>query len=176
MTWEAPDHLLKEEFTERRDEGYVVPESLVRRFERFPRAATIGASTPSSRSTTSSCSSGRRRARGARAQPARGHSRATPRRATRSRGGKPSDAELLDRLHGAFTGRAVGCALGKPVEGMGMSHENGRLSGARAHPTLPREPERLAAHRLLQRPRCGGRHEALVPGLPARADCVHGAG
>ena len=24
--------------------------------------------------------------------------------------------ELLDRLHGAWTGRAVGCALGKPVD------------------------------------------------------------
>jgi ADP-ribosylglycohydrolase len=31
-----------------------------------------------------------------------------------------SDAELLDRLHGAWTGRAAGCALGKPVEGLGM--------------------------------------------------------
>ncbi len=31
-----------------------------------------------------------------------------------------SDAELLDKLHGAWTGRASGCALGKPVEGLGM--------------------------------------------------------
>ncbi len=31
------------------------------------------------------------------------------------------DEALLDRLHGAWTGRAVGCALGKPVEGMGMN-------------------------------------------------------
>lgn len=31
-----------------------------------------------------------------------------------------TDAELLDRMHGAWTGRAVGCALGKPVEIMGM--------------------------------------------------------
>lgn len=30
------------------------------------------------------------------------------------------DDTLLDRLHGGWTGRAVGCALGKPVEGMGM--------------------------------------------------------
>ena len=36
---------------------------------------------------------------------------------------QPSDAELLDRLHGAWTGRCVGCALGKPVEGMGMGRD-----------------------------------------------------
>jgi ADP-ribosylglycohydrolase len=36
-----------------------------------------------------------------------------------------TDEELLDRFHGAWTGRACGCALGKPVEGMGMS-EDGR--------------------------------------------------
>lgn len=28
------------------------------------------------------------------------------------------DDDLLDRLHGAWTGRAAGCALGKPVEGL----------------------------------------------------------
>ena len=32
-----------------------------------------------------------------------------------------SDSQLLDRFHGAWTGRASGCALGKPVEGLGMS-------------------------------------------------------
>lgn len=30
---------------------------------------------------------------------------------------KLSDAELLDKLHGAWVGRSVGCLLGKPVEG-----------------------------------------------------------
>ena len=34
-----------------------------------------------------------------------------------------SDEELLDRYYGAWQGRSVGCALGKPVECMGM---NGR--------------------------------------------------
>jgi ADP-ribosylglycohydrolase len=43
------------------------------------------------------------------------------------------EAELLDRLHGAWTGRAAGCALGKPVEGLGMGGKkelglNGRLA------------------------------------------------
>lgn len=44
---------------------------------------------------------------------------------------KMDDEELLDRLHGAWTGRAAGCALGKPVEGLGMRGHgglNGRLS------------------------------------------------
>ncbi len=42
---------------------------------------------------------------------------------------KPSPEELVDRLHGAFLGRFSGCALGKPVEGMGMyrdARERGR--------------------------------------------------
>ena len=42
---------------------------------------------------------------------------------------QPSAAELQDRLHGAWTGRATGCALGKPVEGMGMGQRDGQLCG-----------------------------------------------
>src|SRR5579859_2510598 len=43
---------------------------------------------------------------------------------------RPSESELVDRLHGAWTGRAVGCALGKPVEtGYGMAVEAGRTVG-----------------------------------------------
>jgi ADP-ribosylglycohydrolase len=38
---------------------------------------------------------------------------------------KLSDKALLDRMHGAWTGRAAGCALGKPVEGMGMTWVDG---------------------------------------------------
>src|SRR5579862_3100324 len=40
-----------------------------------------------------------------------------------------SDDVLLDKLHGAWTGRAAGCALGKPVELLGMigfAGDNGR--------------------------------------------------
>jgi ADP-ribosylglycohydrolase len=41
-----------------------------------------------------------------------------------------TDAERLDRFHGAWTGRATGCALGKPVEGMGFGiDESGNLAG-----------------------------------------------
>ena len=35
------------------------------------------------------------------------------------------ETDLLDKFHGAWTGRAVGCALGKPVEGMGIRGQRG---------------------------------------------------
>lgn len=41
-----------------------------------------------------------------------------------------SDDELYDKLHGAWLGRCVGCALGKPVE-MFMNSHNGMLSWQR---------------------------------------------
>ena len=43
----------------------------------------------------------------------------------------PTEAELVDRLHGAITGRATGCALGKPVEFLGFGVDDGRLTGRR---------------------------------------------
>lgn len=42
---------------------------------------------------------------------------------------EPSEEELVDRLHGAWTGRSVGCSMGKPVEGWGMCHRNGKPDG-----------------------------------------------
>ena len=36
-----------------------------------------------------------------------------------------AETDLLDKFHGAWTGRAVGCALGKPVEGMGIRGRQG---------------------------------------------------
>lgn len=58
-----------------------------------------------------------------------------------------SDDELLDKFHGAWLGRSVGCALGKPVECMGMGGERwkdirallkstGRLAAAGLFPFL----------------------------------------
>ena len=32
----------------------------------------------------------------------------------------PAESDLLDKFHGAWIGRAAGCALGKPVEAMGI--------------------------------------------------------
>ena len=40
--------------------------------------------------------------------------------------GSLDDSVLLDRLHGAWTGRAAGCALGKPVEAMGIRGQAGK--------------------------------------------------
>jgi ADP-ribosylglycohydrolase len=40
----------------------------------------------------------------------------------------PDETRLLDRLHGAWIGRACGCALGKPVERLGMIGTQG-MSG-----------------------------------------------
>jgi len=44
---------------------------------------------------------------------------------------QPSESELIDRLHGAWLGRASGCALGKPVESgrFGMARENDKNVG-----------------------------------------------
>ncbi len=45
---------------------------------------------------------------------------------------KPESNELVDRMHGAWIGRCVGCALGKPVEHMGMVRDDdGNLDGRR---------------------------------------------
>jgi len=42
-----------------------------------------------------------------------------------------AEADLLDKFHGAWTGRAAGCALGKPVEGMGIVGQQG-MNGRKA--------------------------------------------
>lgn len=44
-------------------------------------------------------------------------------------GWQPDEAELVDRMHGAWTGRCVGNALGKPVEHMSLGRRDGRLTG-----------------------------------------------
>ena len=41
--------------------------------------------------------------------------------------GEITEADLLDKFHGAWTGRAAGCALGKPVEGMGIMGREGMI-------------------------------------------------
>ena len=40
------------------------------------------------------------------------------------------DADLINKFHGAWTGRSVGCALGKPVEGMGIRGQKGLIGRA----------------------------------------------
>ena len=45
-----------------------------------------------------------------------------------------ADEALLDRIHGAWLGRAAGCALGKPVEGWGKAKIDSYLAFADALP------------------------------------------
>lgn len=128
--WTTPHELLREEFVQRADEGCLIPASLRDRFggldqevdawnlERIdpiydalmvlPQDAELAGREPNDLEAI---------------------------RALRPEGPRclqysPSDAERLDRLHGAWTGRCVGCALGKPVEVMGFQRdEAGRLVG-----------------------------------------------
>ncbi|MBA3686924.1 MAG: ADP-ribosylglycohydrolase family protein [Planctomycetes bacterium] len=127
--WTTPYHLLREEFTQRRDEGCQVPAELAERFaaldaERdawrtdridplydavmaLPEDAALAACEPNELAAIRALRPG----------------------GPRDLHWQPSEAEALDRFHGAWTGRCVGCALGKPVEGMGMGVREGRLVG-----------------------------------------------
>lgn len=127
--WAAPYLLLNEEFTQRRDEGCVIPASLRQRFAELhpekdkwnlakidpiyddlmalPEDPALAAREPNDLAAI----------------------RALRPDGPRDLRWKPTEAEAIDRLHGAWTGRAVGCALGKPVEGMGMRRRDGRLVG-----------------------------------------------
>ena len=127
--WTNPYHLLIEEFKQRRDEGCVIPDTLLQRFaelsaetdawntERIdpiydalmalPDDAELAAREPNELAAI----------------------RALRPSGPRDLGWKPTETEAIDRFHGAWIGRAVGCALGKPVEGMGMGNREGRHVG-----------------------------------------------
>lgn len=128
--WSSPYHLLAEEFVQRADEGCAIPAHLRQAFAELhptfqawdvqaidpiydalmalPEDAVLAAREPNDLAAI----------------------RALRPAGARDLAWKPSEAELLDRLHGAWTGRATGCALGKPVEGMGMGRTPaGELNG-----------------------------------------------
>lgn len=132
MAWETPLALLREEIFARREEGCDVPASLVDRIHAVDAAKhaydeTIVAplydelmSLPWDEAL-------------ARDEP----NDLDAIRALRPDGPRdlvwrPTDEEAIDRFHGAWTGRAVGCALGKPVEGMGMTSDGARNVVGRA--------------------------------------------
>lgn len=130
MSWDTPLRLLQREITQRVDEGCVIPQDLLERIRALdpdldayelrvvdplyaelmavPQDPALAAAEPNDLDSI---------------------------RALRPEGPRdlrysPSEEEALDRFHGAWTGRAVGCALGKPVEGMGMSTDGtGRVIG-----------------------------------------------
>jgi ADP-ribosylglycohydrolase len=124
--WADPRTLLLVEAQQRRDEGCVVPPDLVSRIEdlddpwhpvtqqlydelmALAEADELAAREPNDLAAI----------------------RALRPAGPRDLGWQPTDDELVDRLHGAWTGRAAGCTLGKPVEGMGIEKGRGAI---RAH-------------------------------------------
>ncbi len=127
--WAPPHDLVREEFIQRADEGCQIPLALHERFarlnpltdawnyallqplyeelENLPPDAALAANEPNDLKAI----------------------RALRPSGPRDLHWQPTPAEALDRFHGAWLGRASGCALGKPVEGMGMGRRDGRLCG-----------------------------------------------
>lgn len=132
MSWETPLGLLREEIHARREEGVVVPDDLVRRIHALDvdrdaydeaKVAPLYAELMALPFDDAL----------AREEPNDLDAiRALRPDGPRDLGWRPTDAEAIDRFHGAWTGRAVGCALGKPVEGMGMSTDGARNVVGRA--------------------------------------------
>jgi hypothetical protein len=128
MPWDTPLGLLREELTQRHDEGCTIPGSML------AEIATLG---PSDAWDEERIGLLYDSLMGLDEDPelaAREPNDLDRIRALRPQGPRdlaydPTDADALDRFHGAWTGRAVGCALGKPVEGMGMSWQGGRSVG-----------------------------------------------
>ncbi len=128
--WAHPLNLLREEVLQIRDEGTKVPPALLERINTLPaeeawNEALIGplfadlAALPRDTALAAREPNGldeirRLRPQGPRVLP-----------------WEEDEARKRDRFHGAWTGRAAGCALGKPVEGMGMSSREGKPAGRR---------------------------------------------
>jgi ADP-ribosylglycohydrolase len=129
----SPYQLLREEFVQRADEGCRIPPELRARFEALDAEAEDWAREkidPIYDELMALPDEGELAA----AEPNELEAiRALRPEGPRDLGWTPDEGELLDRLHGAWTGRCVGCALGKPVEGRGMGRdESGRLSGRKS--------------------------------------------
>jgi hypothetical protein len=136
MSWDTPYNLLRHEVVQRRDEGCVVPESLLARIGRLDPerdAWDRAAIDPLYDALMALPEDGALAAEEPNELDAIRALRPSRPPAWRDLGWHPSDEEALDRFHGAWTGRSVGCALGKPVEGLGMSRDaEGRVLGGRA--------------------------------------------
>lgn len=130
--WTNPYNLLTEEFIQRTDEGCVIPDAL-RQAQKALHWQKDAWNTAAIDPIYDALMALEPDAALAKREPNElSEIRALRPEGPRDLRWKPSDAEALDRFHGAWTGRAVGCALGKPVEGMGMSRDkDGRLNGRR---------------------------------------------
>ncbi len=129
--WTHERGLLQAEITQRRDEGCTVPEALVEAVAGLQSSEEIWDEAGSA-PLWDALGNLTQDADLARAEP----NELDAIRALRPDGPRdlewqPAEAELIDRMHGAWIGRAVGCALGKPVESgsYGMAFEGGRSVG-----------------------------------------------
>ncbi len=126
--WTHPLNLLKEEMIQVRDEGATVSESLISEIESIPgdEAWNFKLIDPLYERITSLEKDGTL----AEQEPSELNKirRLRP-DGPRNLHWKPSETELIDKIHGAITGRCVGCALGKPLESMGFTFEDGRPAG-----------------------------------------------
>src|SRR5262245_53122587 len=120
MSWDTPFNLLKHEIAQRRDEGCSIPRDLLARIDALDAtndAWKLGAIDPLYDELMALPDD---LALAAREPNDLDRIRALRPDGPRDLGWSPSDDEALDRFHGAWTGRCVGCALGKPVELLGM--------------------------------------------------------
>ncbi len=129
MAWETPLNLLRRELCQRADEGCNVPADLTERCGALDGEAD--AFSPLVEELYTELMALPDDPELARREP---NDLAAIRRlrpaGPRELGFAPSEEEALDRFHGAWTGRAVGCALGKPVELLGLAcDERGRSLG-----------------------------------------------
>jgi len=114
--WQSPYELLREEFVQRAGEGCRITEGLKKRFAQIDRERdrwnehAVGPIYDDLMALPEDAELAAREPNGLE------EIRALRPEGPRDLGWRPSEEELVDRLWGAWTGRASGCALGKPVE------------------------------------------------------------
>lgn len=124
MAWGTPLDLLRQELVARAEEGCVVPASLSAAVAAVPEEAAYGPGVEALYAELSALPWDDALAH--REPNALEAIRALRPAGPRSLSGRLSGDDGLDRLHGAWTGRAVGCALGKPVELIGLARDDAR--------------------------------------------------
>ncbi|MCP4757785.1 MAG: ADP-ribosylglycohydrolase family protein [Proteobacteria bacterium] len=129
--WDTPLNLLKAEIVQREYEGYSVPESLREQIGQL-HGTWDAFNEPAIKALNAELLNLKKDSSFNYVQPNElediRHERPDgPRRLAH----ELNDDDLLDRFHGAWTGRACGCALGKPVEILGMIG-HGAMTGRQA--------------------------------------------
>jgi ADP-ribosylglycohydrolase len=127
--WADPLSMLFEEYHQRRDEGVQIPAWIRRRIEQLSTQQDMWNAAAVDELWTALDRLPEDEALAAREPSNLPAIRAQRPDGPRDLGWAPSETELVERLHAAWTGRCVGCALGKPVEGMGMTWADGQLVG-----------------------------------------------